>query len=165
MKRTALRDSHAQSGFTIVELIVVMVIAGTLAITGISRFSSASAANQRGFADFTLSAFHYAHRLATVGGCHTRVQSASNTLTISSWAVCTPASHTGTTTPVSHPDNSGTFVEVAPGGVTLGALDIFFDAHGQPHATGTGSALTSTTTLSVGSRSINIEAITGYAYE
>ena len=156
---------RGQRGFTITELVVTVVILGVLSASAMSRFSNATSAQERGYADQVLSAIHYGHRIATVGGCDLRVQMNNAGLTLASWSTCSPVSHTGATTAIAHPDGSGTFVLAVPSGVTTGTLDIYFDAKGSPHTTSTSARLTAATTLAIGPRTVIIEPETGFAHE
>ena len=151
-------------GVTLVEMVVVMVIVGILAVTGLSRFNSASSFHERGYADETLAAIHYAHRLATSGGCHTRVQLSSGNLSVARWPTCIPSDHSVASITIDHPNNSGTFTRPVPAGLTTGSIDIYFDGRGRPHNTGSENLLTTAAVLSIGGRSLSIEPETGYAY-
>jgi MSHA pilin protein MshC len=53
-----------QSGFTLVELIVVMMIVGILAVAAIPRFFDRDAFDSRGFKDETIAALRYAQKAA-----------------------------------------------------------------------------------------------------
>jgi MSHA pilin protein MshC len=53
-----------QSGLTLVELIVVMMIVGILAVAAIPRFFDRATFDSRGFKDETLAALHYAQKAA-----------------------------------------------------------------------------------------------------
>ncbi len=57
-----LTNPHA--GFTFVELVVVMVIVGVLAVAVLPRFADQSAFESRGFHDETLSLLRYAQKAA-----------------------------------------------------------------------------------------------------
>lgn len=53
-----------QSGFTLVELIVVMVVVGILAVAALPRFFERDTFDSRGFKDETLAALRYAQKAA-----------------------------------------------------------------------------------------------------
>ena len=64
-KRSDLLSSPArQRGFTLVELIVIMVIVGILAVAAMPRFADRGGFDARGFYDATLSALRYAQKSA-----------------------------------------------------------------------------------------------------
>lgn len=146
-------------------MVVVMVIVGILSVSAYSRFSSTNLFHERGFSNEVLGAIHYAHRLASAGGCHLRVQLGGGNLTVSSWAACVPADHSVASTPITHPQNTGTFVTSVPAGLSVGALDIYFDGRGRPYTTGSETLTSATSTLTIGGLSLSIEAQTGYAHD
>ncbi|BBP01368.1 pilus assembly FimT family protein [Sulfuriferula nivalis] len=79
---------HTVTGFTLIELIVVMIIVGVLAVAAIPKFFDKSTFETRGFADETTAALRYAQKAAiaqrrTVCATFT---SSSLTLTIASAA-------------------------------------------------------------------------------
>ena len=55
---------ETQRGFTLVELVVTMIVVGTLAVTVIPRFADQSGFDARGFRDGTLSVLRYAQKSA-----------------------------------------------------------------------------------------------------
>ena len=76
------------TGFTLIELIIVMVITGVLAATAVPRFFDKSTFETRGFADETTAALRYAQKAAIAQRrtvCATFTNS-SLTLTIASAA-------------------------------------------------------------------------------
>ncbi len=148
-----------------VELVLVIMIMGVVSVTALSRFTSQTTFDERGFTDTTLAAVHYGHRLATVGGCDLRVQLSGGNLTLSRWSDCVPADHSAATIAINHPDNLGTFVRAIPSGVVTGDLDIYFDGRGRPYNTATATLTTISTTVSIGATTLTIQPETGYAHD
>ena len=57
-------SANAVSGFTLVELVIIMVIVGILAVAAMPRFADRTDFDARGFYDGTLSALRYAQKSA-----------------------------------------------------------------------------------------------------
>ncbi len=148
-----------------VELVVVLVILGILSSVGLSRFSSTSSFQERGFADETLTAIRYAQRLATSSGCHVQVKLNSTNLQISRWSSCKPANHSATTSLLRHPKNTGDFSNPTPGGITISNADFYFNGSGKPFDTASESAFSITSNISIGSHVIKLEPETGFTYQ
>jgi len=65
------RSRYQQAGFTIVEIVMVIVILAIISSVGITRFwGDNKQFTARQFADETLSALRYAQKLAVSSGCH-----------------------------------------------------------------------------------------------
>ncbi len=150
-----------QAGYTLVELIMVIMLMGILATNVMPRFFEASRFEAMGYADAILGTVRYARKIALATRCDTRVE-----VTPISYALyqrendCTSGA---LTRPVARPgseDWSGS----APSGVSVGTLDIYFDAQGRPHDSSSGTLITASQTLSVGTRSITLEPATGYVH-
>ncbi len=158
-------QNNKQTGFTMVELVVVLVIIGILSSVGLSRFSSTNSFHERGFTDESLTAIRYAHRLATSSGCHVQVSLDNNNLQISRWSSCKPADHSLATSLLRHPKNTGDFSNPVPGGTVLTNTNFYFDGTGKPFDTSSESALTTVTNISIGSHLIKLEPETGFSHQ
>lgn len=165
-----------QVGFTLIELIMVMVILGILAVYAVPRIFNSNDFYARGFHDETLSILRYAQKTAiaqrrTVCVVFSAPSPASATLTIASAA----ASYTCNTSSTG-PNKSCPGGPTGPTGCITGRTDVAysgtptnfnFDGLGQPiKADGTGAAQT-TQTIQVANaaKSITVEAATGYVHE
>ncbi len=123
------------NGFTLVELVAVMVIMGIIAIALLPRFTGIDVFASRGFYEQCLAATRYAHKLAVASGCSIRVSfaGAADTLTVSRWtggADCTV--RTGPLETVAQP-GGGLLALDAPNDVdVIGDLTFYFDRIGRP---------------------------------
>ena len=150
---------HRSSGFTLIELVIVLVLLGVLGAVVIPRITEGSF-RDAAFAEQIATAFRYAQRLAVATGCEVQVAVSS---TPSTYSVARRSDGTDTscgtvgafTTAIVNPAGGGAFAGTAVGGVTVSqGLSIVFDGQGLPSPNG-GSVL-------LGNRSIVIEADTGY---
>ena len=155
-------------GFTLVELIMVIVILGVLAVYAAPRIFDSNDFKARGFHDETLSLLRYAQKAAIAQRrivCvtfDTTVTQHTARLTMENPTLSTTplACNTNLTGPKG--DRPGTIT--APAGVTYSAApNIIFDGLGQPVNTSR-VALSSATTIQVAnsSKTITVEAATGY---
>jgi MSHA pilin protein MshC len=145
-------------GFTLVELIVVIVILAVLGSLAAPRFLDTSAFSERGYYEELASALGFAGTAAVATGCPVRF-----TLTSASYSAeqqqplngrCNPAD-TSWGLPVKLADGS-TLAGAAPAGVSASpAVAIVFYPRG---ATG----LAADQTITVGTWSLTVDAGTGY---
>lgn len=144
-----LKKNH---GFTLIELIMVMVITGILAVFVAPRFFDANIFKSRGFADQVEATLRYAQKEAIAQHrvvCATYTPSPARlALTITITTPCDTA--------LNLPAGSANYVE-APSGITFSMTpaNVNFDALGRPNA---GVAATVDTTT------ITVETETGYVH-
>lgn len=129
-----------QRGFTLVELITIMIIIGILAVAALPRLSGNDAFLSRGAADQVVSALRFGQKSAVAK--HSDVSVA---ITLSANPKCPVAAGASVSCSIS---NSLTTTNVP--------LTVTFNALGRP-AAGAASVMVGTTT-------INIEAETGYVH-
>jgi len=156
-------------GFTMIELVVVIVIAAILAFFALPRFFQTRSYDERGFLEQSLAAIRYAQKIAIASGCDTRVRFSGGTpgsYNIQRWASCVPANHTSATTDITQPDGTS-FTATAPTSVSVSALDFYFDRIGQPRQISAASPpllITNAADLDVaiGTATIQVQPLTGY---
>ena len=119
-----------QSGFTLVELVTVIVLLGILSVYVAPRIFDLGVFKERGFFDETQSALRYAQKLAVGSGCAVQVSISSNSYTLNQATVCNGAVFT---LAVPHPSGSSPFAATAPAGVVLAPAPttLVFNALGQ----------------------------------
>ena len=162
-----VRPQLAQTGFTLTELVTVIVIAGILGAIIYNRISITSF-GVNGYTSEVKSAVRYAHKLAVAQRTNIYVNVAA-----SSVALCY---NPGCTTPVHalggslcNP-NANDFNLCAPGGVTATTIPVpfYLDSLGRPHITSTTALAASSLTIVLSdgtdSGTITIEPQTGYVH-
>ena len=145
------------SGFTTVELVVVLIIVGVMAAFAAPRFFDQQAYSDRGFYDQTLAITRYAQKsaIALRRNVCSNIAPPSINLTYAS----APGSGSACDTALPSPVGGSPFTITAPSGVTLSpSTTITFTALGSV------SAVSATTTITVSSRTITVETGTGYVH-
>ncbi|MEM7540254.1 MAG: prepilin-type N-terminal cleavage/methylation domain-containing protein [Pseudomonadota bacterium] len=166
-------------GYTLIELIAVIVILGILAVFAAPRFVTTSAFEQRGYEEEILSFVRYAHKLAIASGCTTNVLfdgvndvvrvrryiGGSNCRDNSNPAFLEPIARAGASANPSDIDDPENLFANAPSGISIGNLEFDFDHVGRPLAVGTSTLITLPAALQVtiGSSSLQVAPNTGYA--
>lgn len=155
------KNSVTQAGFTIVELVVVVVVVGILAATILPRWGGESGFENRGFRDQIIAALRYAQKSAIAArltACATFSTSPAQVSFRVSSANGASDCTTGSTLagadglPLVVAASSGTTFSAAPGSVV-------FDAAGRPVAAASISIAGLPAALA-----ITVEAETGYVH-
>ena len=153
--RTRNRPPASGAGFTLVELVLVIVLMGILSIFALPRFFDVNPFLERGFHDELIQAARYAQKLAVVSHCPARLVTTS-----SSYRLEHPTSQpdgAGTVSGwsgVPSPAGDGDMAANAPDGVSVTATTVTFTA--------SGATQEATQTISVGARGFKVWRSTGY---
>ncbi len=159
--RAGVLSPSWQRGFTLVELITIMVILGILAATALPRFFDRSTFDSRGFYDQVISTLRYAQKTAVAQRRFVCVAFTANDITLRIDLTAPSAAYTATTclatVPLTGSDGQPYTVSAPAGkGVTLsGGVDFYFDALGRP-------SLPQVISVSGYNSAITVTAGTGY---
>lgn len=114
-------------GFSLVELIVVILLVGIMAVFIAPRLQRTEI-NELGFFQGTLAAIRYAHKVAIASGCDVRVDVTPSSVSLR-YAGNPVTCGTGD---VFDPSSNSPFTVVAPGGASIAGASFVFDMIGDP---------------------------------
>ena len=158
MRGRSTRNGREQTGFTLIELVVVLVILGVLAAVAGPRFVDSTAFLQRGYYEELVTALKYSQRLAVASGCPVRVTIAAGSYQARQQAVLNGGCDLADTTwPTGVQLADGQMLAgTSPGGVAAApAVTVTFDALGR-------TDLGADQTISVGSFGLTVVADSGF---
>jgi MSHA pilin protein MshC len=138
-------------GFTLIELIMVIVITGILAAVVGPRFFDRQVFDERMFFEESIGAVRYAQKLALASGCLTQVSLGSGGYQVRQAAGCTSG---GYSLAVMGADGQSPYANTLPSGVTVTptTFSVVFDALGRP---------SSAASATIGSFTLSVAADTG----
>jgi MSHA pilin protein MshC len=149
----------AHRGFTLVELVVVMLVMAIVATVGMGRFAARESFAVQGVADQLVSALRLAQSTAVAQRATVYVALGSSPASLT---VCADV---GCTQPLSPPGASSTWLENAQG-LELSAVTTFqFTASGAPSLGTAFETQVRTADGSVVSRAIRVEPVSGHVHQ
>ena len=146
------------AGFTLVELVVIMLVTGVLAIAVLPRFTGTQAFDERGFHDTTISALRYAQK-AAIAQRRTVCLTFTQTSVTAHIASAVPPSTTCDNA-LGGPNGTSPYTVTARGSARFSSVPTAFNFS----ALGRASAGQTLQVANVGA-SITVEAETGYVHE
>lgn len=154
------------AGFTLIELIMVMIIVGVVASFAATRLFSSKPFEDRGFFDTTQAAVRYAQKLAISSSCDTQIQFNASSFTIVMRDSCTTGNFVSD---VAHPGSgASTYTESYPSGVsiTTNPATFYFNSMGAGNnCAASGVPANVCAVITIGSRVLTVIQETGFAFQ
>lgn len=149
-----------ETGFSLVELVVVLIVVSILAVVALPRLTERTAFDAQGFYEEARASIRYAQKEAVAKRRKVCIAFGANTVTLR--FARTAGTAAACDSDLVSPRGASPFVVTAAPGVAFGVapapVDFFYDALGRP------STGQSVTISGDGTRSFSIEAETGYVH-
>ncbi|MDH3629884.1 MAG: type II secretion system GspH family protein [Gammaproteobacteria bacterium] len=123
-------NKYHSSGFSLIEVLTVMLLLGILGIVALGRFGDQDLIAARGFFDDTVSAVRFAQKLAISSGCDVRVITTASSYQLRQSSTCIADDFTNPVVNPANRNNNYQNLDI-PAGFSLTAGSITFDARGQ----------------------------------
>ena len=163
-KSALLLDMRNHSGVTLIELVMVILLIGILAVYAAPKFDISIFRNNNFFLQAT-SSIRYAQKQAIASGCNIEVNINAAGCNLQWSNPSATASCPTDTTVINSPSNGSTNFcnNSTPAGSPTGG-NFRFDSIGRPMDT-SNTLLTTALSIVIGTRTILVEAETGYTHE
>jgi MSHA pilin protein MshC len=153
--------THSQQGFTVIELVLIMLVLGILSAVAVPRFFNRVDFDERAFTDEMISALRYAQKRAVASGCQIQV-TANNALNTYALIAETACNNGNFALPLTNPRTGALYPTAAPNGVDIDNINNFpvvFNRRGEANGVAAGDS-----SLTINGQAINIVQETGLVF-
>ncbi len=118
------QNPKLQKGFTLVELVMVIILLGIVSATAIPRFFSQSTYDARFFYDELKASLQYAQKYSRATGCRVQFSLSTIQADLSVDQNCTNSSAPLYTTNINHPSDAQAYIVSVPNSVSLSGVTL-----------------------------------------